>query len=199
MTHPGSSSSEEYLSVLQDSSSHTTIDIFITRSLSLFSSTVCRSALSISRWYDVACVLNGHMINQEHVPETISENEIFACTHQSEFWGYLLRLGPILVLKEAQFRSIEEGYVFDKSILSFLSNSYVFYRTKGFPTLESVCCHNAEICEDKELSSIASIWSLLANMADIAANQVCEDDSHVRSQSIVSPRVQRTIVLLLFI
>lgn len=85
MTHPGSSSSEEYLSVLQDSSSHTTIDIFITRSLSLFSSTVCRSALSISRWYDVACVLNGHMTNQEHVPETISENEIFTCTHQSRF------------------------------------------------------------------------------------------------------------------
>lgn len=104
-----------------------------------------------------------------------------------------------MVLKETQFRSIEEGYVFDKSILSFLSKSYVFHRTKEFPALESICCHNAVICEDKGLSSIASIWSLLANMASIATNQICEDDSHVRSQSIVSPRVQRTLILFIVI
>lgn len=83
MTHPGSNSSEEYLAVLQDASSQSTIDIFLTRSLPLFSSTICSTSLSVNRWCEVACVLNGAIRDQPHIPESLPENTLVSCAHQS--------------------------------------------------------------------------------------------------------------------
>lgn len=93
ITHPGSNISEAYLATLQEVTLKSTIsrevsrkskiDIFLTRSLPLFSSTICATSLSVNRWGEVACVLNGQIRDQPHIPEGLPENEIVSCPQQS--------------------------------------------------------------------------------------------------------------------
>ena len=85
MTHPGSTSSEEYLSVLQQRGSETSIDVFQLRSLPLFSSIVCMSALSITNYQKMAVVLNATSREKPHIPLDLKDNQLFSLTGESRF------------------------------------------------------------------------------------------------------------------
>lgn len=92
MTHPGSLSSEEYLSVLQQRRNGTSIDVFRLRSLPRFSSVVCMTALSITNYEKLAVVLNASSREQPHIPPTLRENEVFSFSGESkEFFSFTNR------------------------------------------------------------------------------------------------------------
>ena len=86
-THPGSSSSE-YLAILQEANKQSMIDIFVIYSLPLYSNTICNTSISLSKWYDIAVVLNGDWKQQDHIPSTVADNEYISCIHQSKVRGY---------------------------------------------------------------------------------------------------------------
>lgn len=165
------------------------IDIFVIHSLPLYSNTICNTSISLSKWYDIAVVLNGDWKQQDHIPSTVADNEYISCIHQSKIRGHLSHIGPIMILKGLDVSKQKEGYSFNKQTLSYLIHSYQFYSTSSDQTIESICHYNAMVCEKEDLQSIATIWLLLENLASIVSTQKYEENYRTRSQSIISPRL----------
>lgn len=84
MTQPGSSSSREYLVLLQDSHTATSIDVFPLPTLPRLVEKVCLTSLSMCRIDTVTGTLNADVRAEKHIPAGLGENELFVSTRPSE-------------------------------------------------------------------------------------------------------------------
>ena len=84
MAHPGSSASREYLVLLQDCHTATSIDVFPLRSLTPLVEKVCLTSLRVCKMDTVVGTLNADMRAEEHIPAELGENELYPFTHPSE-------------------------------------------------------------------------------------------------------------------
>lgn len=84
MAQPGSSSSGEYLVLLQDSHTATNIDVFPLPTLPRLVEKVCLTSLSVCKMDTVTGTLNADVRVEEHIPTSLGENELFVSTRPSK-------------------------------------------------------------------------------------------------------------------
>ncbi|CBK21204.2 LOW QUALITY PROTEIN: uncharacterized protein [Blastocystis hominis] len=178
MTHPGSTSSEEYLSVLQQRGTETSIDVFQLRSLPLFSSIVCMSALSITNYQKIAVVLNATSREKPHIPLDLKENQLFSLTGENS----------ILVVQTIDPSDAIEGFMYNQQRLIYLAHHYRVLPCEGCQSTAELCKYNADICRSCCMPAIETIWLLLKDLVEAIQDEDTET-VRIRSHSFVSPHL----------